>query len=164
MNTAELTEDVLPGDEILRRRFGTADIPVESNLTEEMVPFIESLEFFFIATSNRTGECDSSYRGKGKGVPAIKVLDSRTIIFPHYMGNGTFRSLGNILENPHIGMLFMDLKTGLRIRINGHAEISEDPEWLKLFPHSLLTVKVTVEEAYKQNRPAKAPRISGGAT
>ena len=70
------------------------------------------------------------------------------------MGNGTFRSLGNILENPHIGMLFMNLETGLRMRINGHAQISEDPEWLKLFPHSLLTVKVTVEEAYKQNRPA----------
>jgi|SRR5690348_846589 len=155
MNTAELTEPILPGDEILRRRFRTPDIPVASSLSQDIVRFVESLDFFFIATSNRAGECDSSYRGKGEGVPAIRVLDSRTIIFPHYLGNGTFRSLGNILENPHIGMLFMDLKTGMRIRINGHAEISEDPEWLKLFPHSLMTVRVTVEEAYKQNRPAR---------
>jgi uncharacterized protein len=157
-------EHPLHGDEILRRKFGTPDTPVSSSLSEDVVQFIECLDFFFIATSNRAGECDSSYRGKGKGVPAIKVLDSRTIIFPHYLGNGTFRSLGNILENPHIGMLFVDLKTGLRIRINGHAEISEDLEWLKLFPHSLLTVKVTIEEAYRQNRPARVARKSSGAT
>lgn len=155
MSRAEQAERALPGDEILRRQFRTPDIPVASTLSQDIVHFIESLDFFFIATSNRAGECDSSYRGKGDGVPAIRVLDSQTIIFPHYLGNGTFRSLGNILENPHIGMLFMDLQTGLRIRINGHAEISDDPEWLKVFPHSLMTVKVTVEEAYRQNRPAR---------
>lgn len=160
----ELGESSLHGDEILRRKFGTPDIPVAVSLSEDVIQFVESLDFFFIATCNRAGECDSSYRGKGKGVPAIKVLDPRTIIFPQYMGNGTFRSLGNIIENPHIGMLFMDLKTGLRMRINGHAEISEDPEWLKLFPHSLLTVKMTVEEAYKQNRPARVARGSSCAT
>lgn len=157
MSTTDQGEPVLPGDKILRRRFRMPDIPVASSLSQDIVHFIESLDFFFIATSNRAGECDSSYRGKGEGVPAIRVLDSQTIIFPHYLGNGTFRSLGNILENPHIGMLFMDLKTGLRIRINGHAEISDDPEWLKVFPHSLMTVKVTVEEAYRQNRPARTP-------
>ncbi|HVB99563.1 MAG TPA: pyridoxamine 5'-phosphate oxidase family protein [Candidatus Dormibacteraeota bacterium] len=153
MGTAGVEEVGLPGDEMLRRRFRTPDIPVETSLSEVVVHYIESLDFFFIATSNRMGECDSSYRGKGKGVPAVKILDSRTIIFPHYMGNGTFRSLGNILENPQIGMLFINLGTGLRMRINGRAEISENPEWLKLFPHSLLIVKVTVQEAYEQNRP-----------
>lgn len=161
MNTVKLGESVLPGDEFLRRKFGTSDIPTVSTLSDDVVRFIESLDFFFIATSNGAGQCDSSYRGKGKDVPLVKVLDSRTIVFPHYMGNGTFRSLGNILENPHVGMLFMDQKTGLRMRINGHAEVSENPEWLQLFPHSLLTVKVTVEEAYKQNRPALPPRTSG---
>lgn len=92
------------------------------------------------------------------------MLDARTIIFPHYMGNGTFRSLGNILENPHIGMLFMDLESGLRIRINGQAEVSDNPEWLSLFPHSLLSVKVTVEEAYQQNRPVHHARGDSGAS
>lgn len=155
-------ESALPGDEILRRKFGTRDIPVSSRLSEALVREIESLEYFFIATSSRQGECDSSYRGKGKGVPAVRVLDSRTIVFPHYLGNGTFRSLGNMLENPHVGMLFMNMETGLRVRVNGRAEISEDPQWLASFPHSLLCVKVTVEEAYVQNRPATLPQTSGG--
>lgn len=144
----------LPGDEILRRKFGTLDVPVEAALSNAVVRFIESAEFFFIATSNRRGECDASYRHKGRGVPAIKVLDEKTIVFPHYMGNGSFRSLGNVLENPHIGMLFIDLPGGLRMRVNGEAEISDDPDWLALFPGSVETVKVTVQEVYKQNRPA----------
>lgn len=154
MNGAEIDEGGLRGDEVLRRKFGTTDIPVATTLSDTVAHFIESLDFFFIATSNRMGECDSSYRGKGKGVPVVKVLDEKTVVFPHYMGNGTFRSLGNILENPHIGMLFMDLKTGLRMRINGDAEISDDPAWLGMFPHSLETVKVVVQEVYEQNRPA----------
>jgi hypothetical protein len=40
------------------------------------------------------------------------------------------------------------------IRINGRAEVSEDRGWLAMFPGSVETVKVTVEEVYRQNRPA----------
>lgn len=158
MSAANEHQIWLPGDEMLRRKFGTPDIPVASSLSDDLLQQIQSLDFFFIATCNRRGECDSSYRGKGKDVPAIKVLDSRKFVFPHYMGNGSFRSLGNILENPHIGMLFIDMRSGRRIRVNGHAEVNEDREWLDLFPHSLLTVQVTVEEAYEQNRPVSVSR------
>ena len=161
MNEGKTRQNQLAGDEILRRKFGTPDIPVSASLPDSMAHEMESAEFFFIATSNRAGECDSSYRGKRKGVPAIKILDEKTIIFPDYLGNGSFRSLGNILENPHIGMLFMDFRTGMRIRVNGDAEISDDPTWVKLFPGSLQTVKVTVREAYTQNRPAKIPKKVG---
>ncbi len=150
-----------PGDEVLRGKFGTQDIAAATRIAENVARFLESQDYFFIATSNRQGECDSSYRGRGKGVPLIKILDEKTIIFPHYMGNGTFRSLGNILENPHIGMLFMDFKTGLRLRVNGDAEISDDPDWLAMFPGSVETVKVTVQEVYKQNRPARLPNPAG---
>lgn len=147
-------DDGLPGDEVLRRKFGTTDISVATSLSESVVRFIESVDFFFIATCNRRGECDASYRHKGKGVPAIKVLDEKTIIFPQYMGNGTFRSLGNILENSHIGMLFLELPSGLRMRVNGDANISDDAIWLAMFPGSVEMVKVTIQEVYKQNRPA----------
>lgn len=150
---------MLAGDEILRRKFGTKDIETATSLSPQVVQFIESLDFFFIATSNSIGECDSSYRGRGKGVPLVKILDEKTIIFPHYMGNGTFRSLGNILENSHIGMLFMDLKSGLRLRVNGDAEISDDTNWLQMFPKSVETVKVTVQEVYEQNRPAAESKV-----
>lgn len=149
-----MNDEDLPGDEILRRKFGTVDIAAQDTLSDAAIRFIESVEFFFIATSNRRGECDASYRHCGQGVPAVKVVDERTIVFPHYLGNGTFRSLGNILENDHIGMLFIEIPNGLRMRVNGRAEVSDDQAWLALFPGSVETVKVTVEEVYKQNRPA----------
>lgn len=153
-----MSEAEMHGDEKLRKKFGTPDIPALAAIPEDLVSFVESADFFFIATSGKAGECDCSYRGKGQDMPAVKILDRKTMIFPHYLGNGSFRSLGNIIENPHIGMLFIDFRSGLRVRINGDAEITENAEWLKLFPHSLLTVKVTVREAYKQNRPVELPR------
>ena len=126
---------------------------MQTTISESIARYLESFEFFFIATSNRKGECDASFRGKREGAPIIKIIDSRTIIFPDYLGNGSFRSLGNILENPHIGMVFMDLNTGTRIRINGDAEIVQSEEWSQLFPESIQIVKVKVREVYHQNRP-----------
>ena len=37
-----------------------------------------------------------------------RVLDERTLAFPDYDGNGMFLSLGNMLVNPHVGLLFID--------------------------------------------------------
>lgn len=151
---AEITTAAYAGDQILRQRFGTPDIPIQLTISESMSHYLESFDYFFVATSDRKGECDASFRGRGNSSsPAIKILDERTLIFPHYMGNGSFRSLGNILENPHIGMLFIDLATGARTRLNGGAEINANPEWLAMFPGAIQIVKVTVAEVYKQNRP-----------
>jgi hypothetical protein len=99
-----------------------------------------------------------------KEADATARTDEHTIIFPHYLGNGSFRSLGNILENPHIGMLFMDFKTGVRMRVNGEATLSDDAGWPNLFPGSLQTVKVTVREAYKQNQPVARTKAGAAAT
>lgn len=153
MQSAVTEQMMFSGDSRLRQKFGTPDIPVEESITQEVARYLESFDFFFIATSDQNGECDASFRGKRGSAAAIKVLNENTIIFPDYLGNGSFRSLGNILENPHIGLLFMDFDTGCRMRINGDAEISQSEEWLGLFPGSIQTVKVTVSEIYRQNRP-----------
>jgi hypothetical protein len=132
------------GEELLRKRFVTPDVPASATISDGVAHYLESFDFLFIATSNREGEYDSSYWGEREGVPAVKVLDDKMIIFPDYMGDGSFRNLGTILTNPHIGMRFMDLRTCVRMRVNGDAEISEDPDWRKICPGSLQTVKVTV--------------------
>lgn len=44
------------------------------------------------------------------------MVDDKTIVFPDYPGNGLFQSLGNLLENPNIGMLFIDFEKGQRLR------------------------------------------------
>ncbi len=151
----------LSGEEQLRERFGTPDIPITAFIPRNLARYLETFDFFFIATSNRKGECDASFRGRHDRSLRIKVIDEKTVIFPDYLGNGSFKSLGNILENPHIGMLFIDLKTGQRIRVNGETKVVNDPQWLSVFPGSIQLVKVNVTEVYKQNRPVSMGKSFG---
>nr|WP_236587970.1 pyridoxamine 5'-phosphate oxidase family protein [Tumebacillus amylolyticus] len=118
--------------------------------------YIEASEFFFLATSNSAGECDCSFRGGGPGT--VRVLDPQTLVFPDYPGNGLYQSLGNLLENPHIGMLFIDFEKGQRLRVNGVARISTDARDLELFPGALSVVYVTVRDVYT-NCSKRIPKL-----
>jgi predicted pyridoxine 5'-phosphate oxidase superfamily flavin-nucleotide-binding protein len=117
---------------------------------------IEALSFFFLATSNARGQCDCSLKGGGPGL--VRVLDDRTLAFPDFAGNDLFMSLGNILENPHVGMLFVDFADGGRLRVNGRATIHDDGPERALFPDAPRVVVVTVEEV-TPNCPAFVPRL-----
>src|SRR5262245_39764615 len=87
-------------------------------------PFIESRDFFFLATVNAQGEPTVSYKGGSVGV--VTVVDARTLAFPSYDGNGMFLSMGNIAETGKIGMLFIDFETPNRVRVQATAAISTD--------------------------------------
>ena len=150
-----------PGDVVLREKFGTPDVQTSDAISPDLARYLESLSFFFISTSDKRGECDASFRSKRGRSLLLKIMDGNSIVFPDYLGNGSFRSLGNILENPHIGMLFIDLRSGLRIRVNGEAQVSDDLKWLDEFPGSIQVVKVRVREVYKQNRPVELGRSFG---
>ena len=108
--------------------------------------FIEAQWMFFMATSDDQERLDCNYRGGKPGF--VKVLDEKTLLFPDYNGNGSYMSLGNLLINPRIGMLFINFETQRRLRINGRAEIIEDPEVVSQFPGAERVVKVTVEQAF----------------
>jgi hypothetical protein len=48
------------------------------------------------------------------------------VIYPEYRGNGVMASLGNISENGHVGLLFVDFfHSGVGLHINGRARIIE---------------------------------------
>jgi predicted pyridoxine 5'-phosphate oxidase superfamily flavin-nucleotide-binding protein len=86
--------------------------------------FIESRAMFFLATADADGRPDCSYKG---GLPGfVRVLDERTLAWPDYDGNGQFRSLGNAIVNPHVGLLFIDWERPRRMRVNGDASVSAD--------------------------------------
>src|SRR5262249_1717516 len=72
-----------------------------------------------------SGECDASFRA---GVPGfIHVVDERTVAYPEYRGNGVMASLGNIHDNPNVGILIIDFVRDLiGLHINGTARIVED--------------------------------------
>ena len=117
---------------------------------------IEAVPFFFLATSNAKGHCDCSFKGGGPGI--LRVLDARRLAFPDFSGNGLFMSLGNILENPHVGLLFIDFADGARLRVNGRASIHDDGATRALFPHAARVVMVAVDEV-TPNCAAFVPRL-----
>src|ERR671926_1989745 len=79
---------------------------VHEEITDEDRAFIERLDCFFLATADELGRPTCSYKGGDPGF--VRVLDERTLAFPNYDGNGMYLSMGNLLVNPHVGMLFID--------------------------------------------------------
>jgi len=123
-------------------------------IDDETAYFIEGQKYFFISTSNKAGECDCSFRGtevdtSGKSMQGIFVPNPKTIIFPDYAGNRIYNSLGNIVDNPNIGILFIDFRTALRLRVNGGACIVEDRnKYTELWPKALRYIEVSVKQVY----------------
>ena len=141
-----------PGEVRLQEQAGTrlAGSRLIRGMQQSLNPgfrrFIEARDMFFLATSDEEGRLDCSYRGGAPGF--VRVVNERTLVFPDYSGNGSFMSLGNLLVNPQIGMLFMDFPTRRRLRVNGRAEILEESPLLAEFPGAERIVRVTVEQAF----------------
>jgi predicted pyridoxine 5'-phosphate oxidase superfamily flavin-nucleotide-binding protein len=96
--------------------------------TEEDKAFVEAAGFFLIATSfNDVPDC--SFKGGNPGF--VKVTGESTLEFPDYDGNLMFRTLGNIIKNPNVALLFIAIGANpKRLRINGQATIVREPERL----------------------------------
>jgi len=104
--------------------------------------FIESLEFFFLATANPIGQPDCSFKGGPVGF--VRVLAPDLLVWPDYDGNGMFKSLGNIAVNPSVGLLFMAFgEKPKRLRVNGQAVVSIDDPLQAEFPGAQAVIRVT---------------------
>lgn len=135
------------------------DNQMKSSLTDKMMKLIARQEMMFIATADRHGECDCSPRFGAPGF--VQVVDSKTLAYPEFRGNGVFASMGNILENPNIGIVFVDFfDSTVGLHVNGKAELknpaivpiylSESVRYDSRTRNKLVEqwVWVSVEEAY----------------
>ncbi|MGE2869722.1 pyridoxamine 5'-phosphate oxidase family protein [Rhodococcus sp. 3.70] len=66
--------------------------------------FIEQARFFVLATSDAAGNCDCSPRGDL--VSQVLFPDEKTLVLPDRPGNRRADSYRNMIENPHVGILF----------------------------------------------------------
>jgi predicted pyridoxine 5'-phosphate oxidase superfamily flavin-nucleotide-binding protein len=132
-------ETALPGsagEHELQVRFGTEQRARDfykrqmlDRLNQRMQDFVKRQRMLFLATADRRGECDCGIRTGDPGF--VYVLDERTLLIPDYRGNGVFSSLGNISENAHIGLLFVDFEeTTIGLHVNGAARLVENDELL----------------------------------
>ena len=96
------------------------------HLNQRMRDFLVRQEMMFVATADARGECDCTFRAGPPGF--VQVLDGRSLAWPEYRGNGVLASVGNISENAHVGLLFLDFfRDVIGLHVNGHAKIVSDP-------------------------------------
>ena len=148
-----MTEAYHDGMRSLQDRFDTRRLAdrLEERLgraafTPEDRSFIESRTMFFLATANARGEPDCSYKGGDAGFVRITADDE--LAFPSYDGNGMFRSLGNLVVNPAVALLFVDFEHPNRLRVNGRASIDADDPLRADFAGAQLVVRVRAERIF----------------
>jgi uncharacterized protein len=144
------------GARALQDRFDTrrlADRLEEKFLSRAVIDdegraFIQRMDMFFLATADREGRPQCSYKGGDPGF--VQVLDERTIAFPNYDGNGMYLSIGNVLENPYVGLLFIDFTSArpTRLRLNGIASIDESDELIDQYPGAQFIVRVCATQVF----------------
>ena len=119
--------------------------------------FIESRPLFFIATADASGRPDCSHKGGAPGF--VRVTADDELAFPDYDGNGMFRTLGNVLVNPAVALLFIDFERPDRLRVNGSARVCEDDPLLVEFPGAQRVVRVRATRIFP-NCPRYIHRMS----
>jgi predicted pyridoxine 5'-phosphate oxidase superfamily flavin-nucleotide-binding protein len=128
-----------------------------TQFTADDKAYIEQAQYFFLATADAEGRPDCSFKG---GVPGfVQVTGPSELTFPDYDGNGMFKSLGNILVNPEVGILFIALHgKPQRLRVNGRATVSRDDPLLASTIGAQLIVRVTARAIFP-NCPRYIPSM-----
>jgi len=155
------------GNRELQDHFGSrrlADRLVErlwrDRFKDEDKAFIERQSFFFLATADRDGRPDCSFKGGPVGFVRIEAPD--LLVFPDYDGNGMFKSLGNIQVNRQVGLLFISLgEKPARLRVNGRASIAAADPLIAALPGAQLLVKVVPTDIFP-NCPRYIPNLATG--
>ena len=99
-----------------------------TTLTELDVAWLTSAPFCVMSTSASDGDCDASPKGDPAG-QLVHVIDESTIAIAERPGNRRADGYRNILENPHVGLLFLIPGRGDTLRINGRARLVSDADF-----------------------------------
>jgi|SRR5271165_2718701 len=114
------------------------------------VDFIKASPFLLLSTADRDGNQEVSPKGDGAGFVAVE--NENTLVIPDRKGNRLLFGLRNILENPHVGMIFLVPGTEETLRVNGRAELTCDPAILKRLSArgqpALVAIRVSVDQCF----------------
>ncbi|MDX8350830.1 pyridoxamine 5'-phosphate oxidase family protein [Cognatiyoonia sp. IB215182] len=137
----------------------TAQEPLQatrsSALNANQIARIHAADTLFIGTGQRGRDAhpsngfDASHRGGAPGF--VTVTDGTHLRIPDYAGNNFFNTIGNLLENPRIGLVFVDFETGGLLHISGRARVDWDARDSH-DPNAMRMIDVTIEAVI--DRPA----------
>jgi PPOX class probable FMN-dependent enzyme len=130
----------------------TVLLKIADHINAVTAAFIEQSPFVVIATANPDGGLDVSPRGDPAGF--VRILDAQTLLLPERPGNRIADTLTNLLVDDRVALLFMIPGIGDTFRVNGRAQITDDPELLA--PSAVegtapkLGILISVQEAFTQ--------------
>ncbi len=113
------------------------------SLTEAQRAWIRRADTFFIATINPGEGADASHRG---GAPGFVAVEGGRLVWPDYVGNSMYNTLGNIAVHPRAGLLIPDFESGAVLQLTGSASIDWDPGRAGPVPGAERLVELVVEE------------------
>jgi len=149
----ERVHDYHDGNRHFQDRFNTRELAdhfgrgAKETIGQAEKDVIEKADMFFLATCDHRGLPTCSYKGGDPGF--VRVLDEHWLAFPNYDGNGKYQSMGNLIKNPNLGLLFVDFEGQQRLRLQGVASILDDDELLAEYPEAQFIVRVRATEVYR---------------
>lgn len=114
---------------ILGPGFASQKAKVLDHIDAHCRAWIERCPFVVISSIDAAGAMDVSPKGDPPGF--VKVLDPHTLAVPDRIGNQRGDTFLNVLENPHVGLMFMVPKRREVVRVGGTAQVVRDPELLE---------------------------------
>ncbi|MGV0852331.1 pyridoxamine 5'-phosphate oxidase family protein [Mycolicibacterium phlei] len=140
--------------EELRAVVGEPDPYVANKVKDRLSPvqrdWLAHSPLCFVATTDAAGRVDVSPKGDPPGF--VHVLDDTTIAIPERPGNKRVDGYLNVLQNPHVGTLFLIPGRGDTLRINGTARILSDADYFDALAvkgrRPLLALEIAIEEVF----------------
>lgn len=121
------------------------------HLLDVDLAWLRASAFCVLATAGADGACDASPKGDPAG-SLVHVLDRRTLAVAERPGNRRVDGYRNVLENPHVGLLFLLSGRDDTLRVNGRARLVSDAPFLDEMTvrghRPLLALVVDVEQVF----------------
>lgn len=141
------------GNRVLQDRFDTRRLAdrIDDVLNHDAIDphskaIMEAADHFFLATASPDGLPTVGYKGGDPGF--VRVLDDHTLCFPNYNGNGMYVGMGNVLENPQVGLLFVNWEKGTRLRVHGIASVDFDDPLRDAYTEAQFVVRVRTTQIW----------------
>lgn len=119
-------------------------MPDTDALSAEQIGFLETLPFFFLATSDGAQNIQCNFKGGGPGL--LRAGDSRTLYYPEFPGNDLMLSVGNMLAHPPVALLALSFAGQRRLKVNGTAAILEISDCPFQWSGARLCVRIDIRE------------------
>ena len=123
-------------------------------LNEITQQWISQADTLFIASNSAIdsadiGSMDASHRGGEPGF--VTVINQSELVLPDYRGNNFFNTIGNLILNPKIGLLFIDFATGSMLQITGRAVLDWESDDIKQYPGAQRLIRIEIDQVIQLN-------------